>query len=262
MATESHGHFARTAGFLLLALAILACAIGSAHAAQECTQTKAFRECRKLNLATASMPSAPYAEPSAVFQNLTTHNAWVARSREQRDAQKAWFNSFGIGPWKTDGVINGSANYCGCTVHFVTEVSLTESRSYGINPYWFEIFFPLSESGPNFFSDWIEKSRGQSGDMSIPYSGLAVKIDEHGHPLISHDEFLAFIEAHDGRIIFHFGWDAPGGKNAYFVIIGSTVHEIVYVNPTTGPIMDPVSPAYTNPLVGGIPVYRPRGTCA
>ena len=102
-------------------------------------------------------------------------------------------------------------------------VALSASRAQGFG--FYEIFL-LNDNVPNIFRDWYDVH-----GASIPYQGAEVKIDAEGNPLVSLDQFLAFLDEYQIQIIFHFNIPVSGGKNAYWIRIGFSLFEVVYINP-------------------------------
>lgn len=176
----------------------------------------------------------------SIFDNFTNHVAVVTKTQEEYEYQMASYINAGIGPWMAPARFrNINAVYCGQVMEgtFSIDIYLTTSRNVGESPSFWEIFHLVGDV-PNYFSDWYD----QHGP-SIPYHGLQVRKDPiTGEPILTPAQFEAWLAERNIPIIFHFGYDMPGGKNAYFIRIGYALAEVVFVNPN--PLLPSPAPGF------------------
>jgi hypothetical protein len=164
----------------------------------------------------ATLPATP-APIGSIFQNMTTHVAIVTRTVAEYQYQINSFLNAGIGPWSTPVTVNGTAQYCGQDVPFNMNITLSTSRAQGYG--FYEIFLLLNDE-PNVFRDWYNVH-----GASIPYQGAETNVD------VTLDQFLEFLDQQRIEDVFHFNIPVSGGKNAYWIRVGYSLMEVVFINP-------------------------------
>ena len=164
----------------------------------------------------ATLPATP-APIGSIFVNMTTHVAIVTRTVDEYQYQLNSFINARIGPWLNPVSAQGTAQYCGQDVAFHMNITLSASRAQGTG--FYEIFL-LLDNEPNVFNDWYAVH-----GASIPYQGAQVL------PNVTLDQFLAFLTQQQIEVVFHFNIPVSGGKNAYWIRIGYSLVEVVFINP-------------------------------